>query len=419
MKVLLISTHARRGGAALAAYRLMSALRDHGVDAGMLVQQGGKGEVHVHRTTNSVVKKWVNLCRFILERMVFVLRERERRVRFLFSTAGTGETIHGNIHVKEADIIHLHWINGGYLSLRSLKLLISSGKPVIWTFHDMWAFTGGCHYSLECKGYTMECGNCPYLRKPYAGDLSHRVWKRKEKIFRNPRFVVVTPSDWLKSCVRSSTLFGNCEVHTIHNPVDPRMFRPVPVEEACRMLGLDPARKYILFGAANVNNILKGFDHFVEAVRILHNEMEDEGEVEILLFGKAAGNIAGLFPFRTHVIPFTDSREQIPAIYSAASLFVIPSLQDNLPNTIIESQLCGTPVVGFRTGGIPEMIEHLVNGYLAEFGSDPDLSAGMQWVLRYADYPMLSETTRELALKRYSVKRSVEKYMELYRKVLE
>jgi len=98
---------------------------------------------------------------------------------------------------------------------------------------------------------------------------------------------------------------------------------------------------------------------------------------------------------------------------------VIPSLQDNLPNTIIESQLCGTPVVGFRTGGIPEMIEHLVNGYLAEFGSDPDLSAGMQWVLRYADYPMLSETTRELALKRYSVKRSVEKYMELYRKVLE
>lgn len=419
MKVLLISTHARRGGAAIATHRLMGALREFGVDTGMLVQQGGEKEDDVYPTTRSVIKKWINLYRFILERLVFVMRERDRRFRFLFSPAGTGESIHGNTHVKEADIIHLHWINAGFLSLRSLKFLLRSGKPVVWTFHDMWAFTGGCHYALECKGYTVECGHCPFLRKPSPGDLSNRVWKRKEKAFRNARFAVITPSRWLEGCVRSSSLLGHLEVHAIHNPVDPQQFRPIQGEEACRILGIEPGRKYILFGAANVNNFLKGFDHFVEAIRLLRIEMMDDREIEILLFGKVSGDITGRFPFRTHIIPFTGNQLQIRAIYSAARVFVIPSLQDNLPNTIIESQLCGTPVVGFRNGGIPEMIEHLVDGYLADPGSERDLAEGMKWALGHSDHEALSEAARRMAVERYPVGGSVEKHMEVYRKMLD
>jgi glycosyltransferase involved in cell wall biosynthesis len=264
-----------------------------------------------------------------------------------------------------------------------------------------------------------ECGNCPYLKKPGKGDLSHRLWKKKEKLFRNSQVSVITPSSWLQGCVESSSLLSHWPVTTIHNPVDQDIFRPVERETACANLGLDPSKKYILFGAATMKNVLKGFSYFLEAIKILADDAFAAKDVEILLFGKTRGDVAESFPLPARNIAFVQSLSTLVELYSVARLFVIPSLQDNLPNTIIESMLCGTPVVGFNTGGIPEMIDHRINGYLAAYKSSADLAEGMRWVLTGDSYDQLSERTREMALERFSPDRSVEMHMDLYRRILD
>lgn len=418
MRILIIGKHPGTGGAAIASYRLMKALEARGVDVSMLVQEGAMEEEGVYSTSRGWLKKKINLLRFIFERLVFLRYERSRNIRFLFSLANTGERIARNPLVKEADILHLHWINAGFLSLASLRELLNLGKPVIWTFHDMWPFTGGCHYALDCRGYTRECGLCPYLKHPGRRDLSHHIWTKKQKVFGESMVHVITPSKWLEECVGSSSLLSHWRLSTIHNPVDHELYKPVEREEACRHLGLDPSKKYVLFGAANMNNMLKGFPYFREAADILAENHEAAGDAEILLFGKSNHDLVHTFPLPAREFAFVSSTRTMTCLYSVAHLFVIPSLQDNLPNTILESMLCGTPVVGFRTGGIPEMIVHRGNGYLAEFKSAGDLAAGMAWGLTADPYDRLSEQTRKITLERFSWESSVDKHMELYQAIM-
>lgn len=292
------------------------------------------------------------------------------------------------------------------------------GKPVIWTFHDMWPFTGGCHYALDCTEYMRSCGQCPYLKHPGEYDLSRRIWLKKKELFKAGKFTAITPSKWLRECALSSSLLKGLDVKVIHNPIDNFTFQAADREQACRKLELDPAKKYILFGAATVKNVMKGYSYFSEAIKLLSEEV-DPGQVEILLFGKSRGDVADPFPLTTRNIAFVRSEETLALLYSVAHLFVIPSLQDNLPNTVIESMLCGTPVVGFKTGGIPEMIDHKRNGYLAESKSADDLARGMHWVLSSESYEQLSMETRESAERRYSQKNAVDAHIELYRSLLD
>ncbi len=419
MKIVLISTHAQTGGAAKASWRLMKLLRKNGIDIKMLVQDGENINEGIYSTTHGMVKRWKNLARFILERLVFLRQERSKSIRFLFSLANTGESLARNPQVREADIIHLHWINGGFLSLKSLGEILELGKPVVWTFHDMWPFTGGCHYALDCTEYLRNCGQCPYLKKPSKKDLSHRIWKKKEHLFRNSNVTVITPSKWLQECARSSSMLAHWNYHTIHNPIDQVRFKPVDRALACGSLDLDPAKRYILFGAATLKNVIKGFEYFQKAMEILHKDLKEEPGVEILLFGKSMGDVERLFHCKTHNISFIQSAETLVNLYSVAHLFLIPSLQDNLPNTIVESMLCGTPVVGFKTGGIPEMIDHKVNGYLASFKDAGDLAKGIKWVLESDPYEDLSSRVRMMATEKFSMERSLEKHVLLYKKLME
>ncbi|MCK4751601.1 MAG: glycosyltransferase, partial [Bacteroidales bacterium] len=209
------------------------------------------------------------------------------------------------------------------------------------------------------------------------------------------------------------------DVRTIHNPVDQTLFRPLQRTDSCRNLGLDPEKKYILFGAATVRNMLKGFDYFMEAIHLLKQELDHDTGVEIILFGKTRGDMEQLLPLKTNNITFTGSVQKIVDLYNVAHLFAIPSLQDNLPNTIIESMLCGTPVVGFKTGGIPEMIDHKKDGYLAGYKSARDLADGMKWILLSDQYDSLSAAVRNAAIKRFSRERSAESYVKLYRELME
>jgi glycosyltransferase involved in cell wall biosynthesis len=418
MKVLLVSKSSRKGGAAIAATRLMKVLREYNVDAKMLVQEWENGNAGLFSTTHHFLKKWINFCRFVLERLFFLRYEKSKEIRFLFSTANTGEQLARNRHVKEADIIHLHWINGGFLSLGSLGKLLSLGKPVVWTFHDMWPMTGGCHHALTCIRYTGECGQCPYLKRPGDHDLSNRLWRRKMKLFRDHEITVITPSNWMRDCVARSSLFGRQQVHSIHNTVDQTIFKPVDRDRACQNLGLDPSKQYILFGAASVNNLYKGFGYFQEAISWMNQQPGALQGVEILLFGRSKGEVTQRFPIRIHNIHFVSSVQTLVELYSAAHLYVISSLQDNFPGTVMESMLCGTPVVGFRTGGIPEMIRHLEDGYLAEHKSAADLAEGMKWILSIESYNSFSQGVRKAAVRRFSSEGSAEEHVRIYKKLL-
>ena len=399
--------------------RLMKVLREQGVDASLLVQEGAGDDTGVYSTTHGILKRWRNFLSFALERLFFLRHEKNKEVRFLFSPANTGEQVITNKHVQEADLIHLHWINAGFLSLRSLDKLISLGKPVVWTFHDMWAITGGCHHALDCEGYKQQCGNCPYLKKPGKTDLSHSLWKKKNKLFKNANITVITPSRWLQERVRESSLFEGMDVHAIPNVVDPSLFLPREREQACGKLGLDPSKRYILFGAASVRNLYKGFGFFQEAIRDLNEDQDALKGVEILLFGKTGGEVSEAFPVKSHWFDYVDSIETMNALYSVAHMYVISSLQDTYPTTLIESMLCGTPVVGFRTGGIPEMIDHLGDGYLADYKSVADLARGMRWVLFNDKYKTLRMQVRKEAIFRFSREKSAALHLELYENILQ
>jgi glycosyltransferase involved in cell wall biosynthesis len=207
------------------------------------------------------------------------------------------------------------------------------------------------------------------------------------------------------------------EVQVISNPVSQTQFMPVDREQACKNLGLDPSKKYILFGAASVRNLYKGFTYFLEAMKLMSKDAAEVEGVEIILFGKTSGDEAQMFPLETHCIDYVSSVKTMAELYSLAHLYAISSLQDNFPTTIMESMLCGTPVVGFRTGGIPEMIEHRVDGYLAEHKSASDLAEGMRWALSFDPYAELSSKAREAGVRKFSRAGSAERHVELYNKL--
>lgn len=420
MKVVSINTSAGTGGAAIAALRIAEALNQMpGVEVDVLVRDGNSN-FQVVSTTRSHWKSYLNFFRFAYERLVFFLRERSPEVRFLFSIANTGEDISKHPLVQQADVIHLHWINGGFLSLNGIKKLLALNKPIVWTLHDMWLFTGGCHHSGECTNFQQQCGNCMFLKKPYAHDISYRVWKRKQAIFSHANnLTVVTCSQWLQRRAAESSLLKNKPVHAIPNPIDTEIYRPIDKQKCREQLGLNPSKRYILFAAANVNNYFKGFPYFVESVKMLAQQYPElYHSVEILI----AGKVKDAHVFKSLSLPYrmlgVVAPDSMLMVYNAVDLYITSSLQENLPNTIMESLACGVPVVAFRVGGIPEMVEHRQNGWLAEFKSAPSLAEGIRWCLFEADYAKLSTNAREKVIGEYTYKIIAEKYLNVVKTVL-
>jgi glycosyltransferase involved in cell wall biosynthesis len=419
MKVLLISKAGSGGGAALAAYRLLLALRKKGVEAKMLVQDGGNKDEGIFSTTHGFLKRWINFLRFVLERLVFLPFEKSPALRFHFSLANTGEDLTRNPYFLEADIIHLHWINAGFLSLRSLQNILRSGKPVVWTFHDEWAYTGGCHLALDCRAFTSMCEMCPYLKKPGKHDLSTRIWNKKKRLFQDKAFGVITPSNWLHDRVRSSSLLGDFNIYVIPNLADTALFSPVDRMEASSRLGLDPEKRYILFGAASMTSAFKGFDYFREAVTLIHQKLGKGSRIEILLFGKSVGDVEKIFPLKTRHMGKVNSVKDMVDIYCMADVYVNPSLQESFGYTVLESMSCGTPVVGFRSGAISEIIHHKENGYLADYKSEVDLANGIIWSLNDSDPEEVSERARRSILDKFREEDSAAAHIAIYQSILE
>ena len=271
------------------------------------------------------------------------------------------------------DIINLHRICGGYLQIETLAKF---NKPIVWTLHDMWAFTGGCHYSQECARYTKSCGSCPQLDSNRDWDLSRWVWQRKAKAWQDLNLTIVTPSQWLAKCARVSSLFQDLPIKVIPNGIDTTKYKPIAQSLARELLNLPQDKQLVLFGAMNAtSDRRKGF-HFLQPALQYLSQSGWQEKLEIVIFGASEPINPPNLGFKCHYLGRLNDDISLALAYNASDVMIVPSLEDNLPNTVMEAIACGTPCVTFNIGGMPDMIEHQKNGYLAVPFQIEDLAGG-------------------------------------------
>lgn len=412
MRVLIINTAERIGGAAIAANRLMEALKNNGIKAKMLVRNKQTDQV----TVVALKKSWRKIWQFTWERIViWAANGFKRHNLFAVDIANTGTDITSLPEFRQADVIHLHWINQGMLSLKDIQRILASGKPVVWTLHDMWPFTGICHYSGECEKYTTECHDCPLLLKPHRHDLSEKTFRKKQKLYTTAPITFIACSRWLEAMARKSSLLQGHTITNIPNAINTNLFKPRAKKFAREKLHLPTDKKLLLFGSMKITDKRKGIDYLIEACKLLsQEEPELSKQLGVVVLGSQAEQCKSLFPFPIYPMNYVSNEKELVDIYNAVDLYVTPSLQDNLPNTIVEAMACGIPCVGFNVGGIPQMIDHLHNGYVAQYKSAEDLANGISWTLTEGDYETMSSEAYRKAVTTYSESTIANQYIQIY-----
>ena len=314
---------------------------------------------------------------------------------------------------QKADLLHLHNLHGGWFSPFALPLL-SARKPTIWTLHDMHALTGHCAHSRDCERWREGCGRCPRLESapPVFYDATDFVHADKKRLYEACRLTVAVPSRWLMQIAREGIL-GSQDIRLIYNGVDPRLFRPRDKRELRRELGVPEGATVLLFSAAGgKSNMWKGGMRYFSPLR---KRLENEPG----LFFISLGGGRECRSCRERSLPYVHSRETMAKYYALSDLFVYPSLADNCPLGVLESMACGTPVVSFRTGGIPELVEHGKTGYLAEYGSLDDLHNGVMRLLRRDnDRDGMGTAARRTVLERFTEEKMIAAYLRLYEELL-
>ena len=412
MRVLLVNTSERTGGAAVAANRLMKALINNGVKAKLLVREKESSTLTVVPLPKSPMLRW----RFLWERLVvFFHLHFQRKHLFEIDLANTGTDITSLPEFQEADIIHLHWINQGMLSLSDIRKILRSGKPVVWTMHDIWSATAICHLTLGCRNFMTYCHHCRLLPgKGSSHDLSSKVWERKQAMIDGENIYYVACSKWLESEAKRSKLLDGQKITSIPNPIDLHIYNRGVKTEARQRLGLPLDKKLILFASQRVTNENKGMGYLIEACR----RLQDLSQVAVLILGGHAEEVVAQLPLEAFPLGYVNDEHRIVDIYNATDVFVLPSLSENLPNTIMEAMACGVPCVGFRVGGIPEEIDHKKNGYVAEYRNSEDLARGIRWILTEADYQALSDNAVHKVVQNYSQHSVAMKYLDVYHQAM-
>ena len=411
MKVLILSTKDIAGGASRAAYRFHRGFLAAGINSTMLVQNKVSGDRTVI-SARSKLQRGIAATRPALNQLPFSLyRDRDRSIN-IYSTQWLPNNLAEKVAQIEPDIINIHWICGGYVPIETLAKF---KQPLVWTFHDMWAFTGGCHYSGECDRFTQSCGACPQLGSSRSWDLSRWVWQRKAKSWKDLNLTIVTPSRWLADTAKSSSLFKNTRVEVIGNGIDPKIYQPHDKKLARNILQLPIDKKIVLFGALDsTQDKRKGFPLLLSALQYL-TELESPAEVELVIFGSSAPANPIDFGFDAHYIGKLSDDVALSLLYASADVFVAPSIQDNLPNTILEAMFSGTPCTAFDIGGIPDLIDHQQNGYLAQPFLPEDLAQGIHWILQDPQRcQQLAVQSRAKAVAEFNLATQTQQYLRVF-----
>ncbi|MCB0764010.1 MAG: glycosyltransferase family 4 protein [Flavobacteriales bacterium] len=409
MKVLIVNSSDLEGGAARAANRLHVGLQRVGVESRMLVQSK-ESDDRLVQGARTPMEKAMSKLRPSLD-LIPLKRYPGSQGRIFSPSWLPFSGVVKRINASDADVVHLHWVTAGMLRIEDLAGI---RKPIVWSLHDMWAFTGGCHYDGECGRYTQRCGKCPVLGSDRAQDLSRKVFQRKERTYARTRLTIVGLSNWMADTARASTLLKGHRVVQLPNPIDTEVFKPVDKRMAKRLLGLPEERPLVLFGAVNATaDPRKGFPHLSEALRTL-----PPGSVELGVFGASRPMDPPDLGHPIHYLGRLHDDTSLCVLYNAADVTVVPSLQENLSNTIVESLACGTPAVGFDIGGNRDMIDDRSNGGLARPFDPADLADRIRWVLEHPDKERLTDDTRRSAVERFEQRMVAERYRRLYTEVI-
>jgi glycosyltransferase involved in cell wall biosynthesis len=406
LNIIHVNSTDNIGGAARAMYRLHLALQNTDHLSKVLVQDKTTDDPNVIGPKNRI-EKAINKLRPHIDSLPLNLYKRRQLYPWSLGWLPQSNLLN---HVPY-DIIHLHWIGLGFIPISYFNKF---DKPIIWTLHDSWAFTGGCHIPFDCYRYLESCGNCPQLRSGKNKDLSYRIWQKKRKQWKRIKINLVTPSNWLADCAKRSALFFNQPVEVIPNGLDLSIYKPIDKRFAREVLGLPNDHKIILFGAMNsTSDYNKGF-HFLQPSL---NKLS-LGKTEIVIVGSGEPQNRPDFGFPSRYFGRINDDYSMVLLYSAADLVVIPSIQENLPNMIMEALACGTPCVAFKVGGISDLITHQQNGYLTEPFEVENFAYGMKWVLEDDErWKKLSGNARETVIQNFDINKIASRYSDLYERI--
>ncbi|WP_369410846.1 glycosyltransferase [Desertivirga brevis] len=419
MKIVHLNTYDGNGGAGRACLRLNKALNEQ-QEVSSEVWVGFKfgRDPDIQAFRHGSMAKAFAAFGILLERFVSSAYTKKLKIPFSIPIWGTDLTTHPAL--LNADVIHLHWVNHAFLRPKDLERLGKLNKPIVWTFHDSNAFTGGCHVRYSCDHFENECGNCPILKTSATNDQSHKIWKAKEKAYSTLNFAIIAPSLWMQASVKRSKLLQSRQIQVIPNTLETEVFKAYDKAHARKHLNL-PSGKFIMLSGfmPSRKDLHKGTPYLLEALEILiKNKTCGPEDVELIVFGNRDEKNVPAFPVNTTFLGTISNDDKLAICYSAADVFLTPSLEDNLPNTVMESLSCGTPVVAFTTGGIPDMVKHQLNGYLAEYKSSEDFAKGIEWVYQHHNKESLNERARLTVEENFSEGVIAKSHLKLYKQIL-
>jgi glycosyltransferase involved in cell wall biosynthesis len=410
MNILHLSTCDIEGGAARSAYRLHCGLRTIGLQSNMLVRAKSSLDKSVI-SEKKLMTKLGPVFNGLPLKYFYPNRDSQP-----FSTQWFPDALASEVQRLNPSIINLHWVCNGFLKIETLR---DFKKPLVWTLHDMWAFTGGCHYNQNCDKYMDSCGDCPQLESKRDVDLSRWIWKRKSKAWQDLNLTIVTPSQWLAKCAGHSSLFKNQPIKVIPYGLDTTLYKPISKSIAREILNLPQDKLLILFNSMSSKDTRKGFSLLKQALKFLSQSSQWKEEIELIILGESQAKTSEDLGLKAHYLGRFNDDISIVLAYNAADVFVAPSLQDNLPNTILEAMACGIPSVAFNIGGMPDMIDHQSNGYLAQPFDIEDLAEGIVWVLKDLErHKKLCDQSREKAEREFTLELQAYRYQSLFQEIL-
>ncbi|WP_150466453.1 glycosyltransferase family 4 protein [Francisella sp. SYW-9] len=412
MKILIVNYTDIYGGAGKAAYRLHQSLLDIGIDSQMLVMNK-RGDDYTVLAPESNLEK---LSAFFKPRVeqALIKKRYKNKLKEVFSSANiSSKNLVKKINSINPDIVHLHWINGAMLKVEDIAKIKAS---IVWSLHDMWAFTGGCHYTNGCENYIKGCGNCPILSSDNRKDLSNKTFKRKQRVYQHKSMTIIGLSQWLNKTASESPLLKEQEHKNLPNPINTQSYKQFDKYISRQLWNLPSNKKLILFGAMSAtSDPRKGFEELNLALKEM---LETSNNIELVIVGSSKPKNPPQFNFKTHYLGILSDDVSLATLYSAVDVAVVPSKQENLSNMIMENLSCGTPIVAFDIGGNSDMIEHKSNGYLAKAFDSHDLANGIEWVLNNEGYDNLCKNARAKVLNEFDNRIVVKKYIRLYQEVL-
>ncbi|MBO4722657.1 MAG: glycosyltransferase [Muribaculaceae bacterium] len=407
MKIVIVNHSDMQGGAAIVSLRLAHALQEAGVDARMLVIDKQSGDPLVGVMGSKYRNKW----NFLSERLGVFMRNGFRRdTLFKIDTGSHGINIAAHPWVKDADVVCLNWVNQGTLSLKNIKQLAQSGKPIVWTMHDMWNCTGVCHYSFECERYKDRCHSCPLLETK-GDDLSTTIQEKKRKLYEQAPIHFVAVSHWLAECCKQSKTMSDSSLSVIYNAFPIHDFDYHRLSGNIKEIPAD--KKIIVMGARRLDVEVKGFKELIETTQyIARNKPELASKIHLVLYGELNNkSLLNKIEVPCTYLGSIGSTEQLSQLYRHSDIVLSTALYENLPGTLIEGQASGCLPVTFGKGGQANIVDHLKTGYIAEYKDPASVAAGIEWAI---DANVSREFLHNEVERKFAASKIAQQYIELF-----